>query len=160
MSESRCLRSLPHFSQALDGLALSLFLFLIWKFFLFKYNWNTKLYYFQVYNIVVSSFTIRKWSPQWYSYHLSPYKIITLWILSPMLTKHLLTYMFYNWKFVPSTPFTYVTHSPPLPSGNHRSVLCIWVCFRFVFCSLSLIFQIPHVSEIFWCLSFSIWHFT
>lgn len=30
--------------------------------------------------------------------------------------------LFFNWKFVPLTPFTHLTPSPPSAIGNHQSV--------------------------------------
>ena len=41
------------------------------------------------------------------------------------------------------------------PFGNHR-LFCMSVCLCFVDKSICVIFQIPHISDIIWCLSFSV----
>ena len=55
-------------------------------------------------------------------------------------------------------PFTYFTQSSTLPSsGNHQFVLCIYNSISvYVFVPLFHFFQIPHISEIIWYLSFSV----
>ena len=47
-------------------------------------------------------------------------------------------------------------HHPP-PRGNHKSILYVWeaVCFLDKF--ICVLFWIPHISDIIWCLSFSFW---
>lgn len=76
-----------------------------------------------VYNIVI-----------WHSYalwndhhgknscHLSPHKVIPIWLtISPYAVSYLpLTYLLYNWKFVPLHPFHLFCSSPhPIPWGSH-----------------------------------------
>ena len=45
-------------------------------------------------------------------------------------------------------------HPPP---GNHKSILCVWVCIYFVGKFIWVLFWIPHISNIIRCLSFSFW---
>ena len=49
------------------------------------------------------------------------------------------------------------TPSSPLPNtlGNHKSVLCVWVCVCFLGKFVCIIFQIPHKGDTVWHLSFS-----
>ena len=62
----------------------------------------------------------------------------------------LMTYLFYNWKFVPFDVLHSLLPPPPSASGNHPSVLNYpWACF-FLFC-----FVLDSVSEIIQDLFFS-----
>ena len=50
---------------------------------------------------------------------------------------------------------TLVSHSFPSPWQTQVHSSCQWVCFRFIDRFICVIFQIPHVSDIIWYLSFS-----
>lgn len=69
------------------------------------------------------------------------------WLYSLCCTLHSCG-LFYNWKFIshPPSPFSLILPAP-LPSGNHQFSV-----------SMNLVlFWIPYISEIIWCLSFSSW---
>ena len=59
-----------------------------------------------------------------------------------------------------SSPPSPISLTPPAPfsSRNHNSDTWIWVCFGFIlFIPLGFSFEIGHINEIIWYLSFSIW---
>ena len=62
-----------------------------------------------------------------YDYHLSLFKIITIFPLIPYALLFIsMTYLFYNWKFAPLSPLYLVCSSPHPPHpGNHQFVLYI-----------------------------------
>ena len=70
---------------------------------------------------------------------------------------------FFSWKFVPLNSLDLFCSSPTLVfSGNHQFVFYIsWVCFCVLFLFVHLIicfvFEMAHVSEIMWHLSFFVW---
>ena len=84
----------------------------------------------QVYNAVIHYFyTLQKHHRSQSSYHLSPYKVITVLLpVFPML------YISFPWliyfvrgSFYPLISLTYFTHPLiPQPSSNHLFVLCIY----------------------------------
>ena len=67
-----------------------------------------------------------------------------------------MTYLFYNWKFIPFDPF-HPLCLPPTP-GLWQPIcsLCLWDWGFCLFLVLFL-FLFPHVSESIWYLSFSVW---
>ena len=63
-----------------------------------------------------------------------------------------MTYLFYNWKFVPLTPL-HPFQSPPKPSsGNHESVLCICE-LGFLVLFLDSTYKWDHTAFVFLCLT-------
>ena len=133
---------------------------------LLRYNWHIKLYWFQVYNIMIW-YLYPLWNDHHNKsiYHLSPYIVTNYfflfffscdenfqdlhsWKLSNMknsinYSHHAIhynpvTYLLYNWTFEPFDPLHpfHPSLTPPLPSGKHQSVLCIYE-FGFLFVCLA-----------------------
>ena len=76
------------------------------------------------------------------------------------------TYLFYNWKFVPlETLHPFCLPPNPLPSGIHHSVLCICefdfglVClFIHLFCVLDSRYMWNHMIYVFTCVTYFTQH--
>ena len=61
-----------------------------------------------------------------------------------------MAYLFYNWNFVPFDPLLHPFLQSLIPClCNHKSLFCIY--------KFGIFKKIPHINEITWYLSFSVW---
>ena len=113
-----------------------------------------------MYSIVIQYFC-RLWNDHHdkLGYHLSPYNVITIFLTYSLHCTIHPCDLFYSWKFVPLNPL-HLFHPSlhPLPSGNHQFLLCIYESISVLLCLfICFVFEILHVNEIVWYLSFSVW---
>ena len=67
-------------------------------------------------------------------------------------------YLFNSWKCAPRGLLHLFHHTPTtLLSGDHPLLLYIYESVSVLFCLFFCFFYIPHISEIIWCSSFSVW---
>jgi len=107
--------------------------------------WNTAKLFIYIYVIYIYYF------PLWF--------MIGSWIWSPVVYNGALffTHSVYNklHLLVSKSQSIVPPTSPPLSQPLVCS-LCLWVCFCFIEKLIRIIFQIPHISDI-WYLSLSLW---
>ena len=129
---------------------------------------NTTLWYFLVHNTVIEYFyTFHNYHHDKSSYHLSPYKDITVIIIDyiPQIVHFMsMNHLFCNWKFVPFN-FPYLAHSSPtaLPSGKYLFALCIHdsisILLSLFICFVSTNKSVP-IAFVFLCMTYFTQHNT
>ena len=111
-------------------------------------TFNTILYWFQVYSIVVrQSYTLQSGPPHISSIHLALYLVITILLtIFPMGMYFTSPRLLHSYdQFVVLNPFTFFTQSPnPLPSGNHQSIFFIYESVSIYFALYFLKINIHH----------------
>ena len=131
-----------------------------------KNNWLTILYYFQIYSTIIQYFLqLQNDHHNKSSCHLSPFKLSQCYWPYRLCQTIITSLWFLSETFCFLISLTYFTHhlTSPLPFGNNLSILwicdcdSIWLCLFVCFPSFVLLFKIPHLGEIIWYLSFSLW---
>ena len=117
---------------------------------LLKYSWFTKCVTFFCTAEMIQLYI--------YMYSFPLWLITGYWIQFPGLYSRTLLFIYFIYSslyLLTQTPNS--THPPTTtsPFGNHTFAFYVWVCFSFVEKFICVIFQIPHISDIIWCLSLS-----
>ena len=117
-----------------------------------------------MYNIVIQySYTLPNDHDSNSSYNLPPYNVIIILLTIFAMLYIIMSYLFYNWMFLPVN-LSHLLYSsfPPLPSDSTSFFLCIWVCFCFImfahlFVFLESTYKWNHTVFFFlWLISLSI----
>ena len=86
---------------------------------------------------------------------MSPYKNIVGYIPNAVYFIFT-THLFWKWESTPLNP-AHLIHSSPYCPSLQQQLLSVSITLFFPCLLIWIIFYIPHISEIIWCLSFSVW---
>ena len=126
-----------------------------------KNNWLTILYYFQIYSTIIQYFLqLQNDHHNKSSCHLSPFKLSQCYWPYRLCQTIITSLWFLSETFCFLISLTYFTHPPHPTLFCQLPVCCMYLlifCVVLLCLFISFVFEIPSVSEILWCLSFSAW---